>query len=206
MNQLQKMNLVTTPKGIPAVWEEGGAYGKGGSAILIGDMNGESKRALFVRMKGHLSNKEHALVKVDPNDVIVRVEREDEDLLVVVSKIQSIGEEVDEATISGIKTDKPLNVVVNEIVETVARKRYHFLIPESVTYEDNGPTIRIHYQHTRKFAVLEEIGKYCKGEWEKPLPKYYNADIIDCAIAKSKMYHCRQSVYTLEPKKRASNE
>ena len=206
MNQLQKMSLVTTPKGIPAVWEEGGASGKGGSAILIGDMNGESKRALFVRLFGDLSNKEHALVKVDPNDIIVRVERQGEDLLILVSKIKSIGEEIDEAIISGIKTDKPLNVAALEIAEIVARKRYHFLIPESVSYQDNGPTVRISYQHTRKFAVLEEIGRYAKGEWEKPLPKYYNADIIDCAIAKSKMYHCRQSVYTLEPNKKVANE
>ena len=60
-----------TKSGYPALWEQGGGASNTGEATIICDKNGQPKRAVYQRRKGHLSNAEHALIIVECGDYII---------------------------------------------------------------------------------------------------------------------------------------
>lgn len=72
--QIQKINvgIEITNKGLPAYWERGGMDNDGcGIAVVIGNHMGAAKRPIFIRSKGELACKEHALFVIKPGDIIV---------------------------------------------------------------------------------------------------------------------------------------
>ena len=84
------IRLVTTKKGHPALWEEGGGYTNTGGCIIVCNSDGSKKSPIFVRTGGHLACAEHALFSVSVGDVIIYVDRHHRDLQITVKQIISI--------------------------------------------------------------------------------------------------------------------
>ncbi len=68
------INITTTKRGIPAMWEKGGGRTSGGSSQIITGRNGEARRPVYVRKSGSLSCAEHALITVHEGFYIVNVD------------------------------------------------------------------------------------------------------------------------------------
>ncbi|GIW67768.1 MAG: hypothetical protein KatS3mg096_636 [Candidatus Parcubacteria bacterium] len=136
----EKMDIVRTKSGLPAMWESGGGYTNTGESVIIAGRNGERKKPIYIRKKGHLANREHALYIVNKGDIVVQAYHHREDFTIRVYKI--------------------------------------------VDFEDN-------------YAILELLYYYEDGEWDKPLPEKYK-DVVDAAMHKAIIYHCRYPVYYKE--------
>lgn len=128
-----KTRIELSKRGLPCVWECGGAGTNTGDSRLIGDMNGRPKKAIYIATRGHLSNGEHALIPVRVNDIIVRADQWRGDYQISVYKIKSInidnlGMELEE--INGFDNgewDYDLEDKYVDIVECAKRKAstYH---------------------------------------------------------------------------------
>lgn len=73
------VEVVTTRRGHPAVWEEGGAGRNTGDAVIVCGPGGEPLRPIAVRSGGHLSCSRHALFGLQPGTVAVEVRRQRDD-------------------------------------------------------------------------------------------------------------------------------
>lgn len=88
-NKLSK-EIELTAKGYPALWESGGGMSNTGKATIICGKNGEKKRSVYVRRKGHLSNGNHALVIVEIGDFVITSKHHRGDFEINVYKIKDI--------------------------------------------------------------------------------------------------------------------
>lgn len=61
---------------LPCMWEQGGSFGDYGVATIICAQNGGIKKPIFVKRKGKLACRKHALMVVGINDIIVEVKWE----------------------------------------------------------------------------------------------------------------------------------
>jgi hypothetical protein len=68
-----RVDLQRTQKGYPALWEGGGGYSSTGKVQVIAGPHGEKKRPVYIRQRGELAGKEHALFVVEPEDLVVYV-------------------------------------------------------------------------------------------------------------------------------------
>lgn len=83
----------TNRKGYPAFWEAGGGYSNTGEASIIADRNGQAKRAVYVRRRGHLANDRHALILVDRGDYIVKACHHRKDFVIEIYQVMDFEHE-----------------------------------------------------------------------------------------------------------------
>lgn len=90
--------------GIPALWEEGGAYTNTGCASLITNRYGDPKKALYIKQHGNLACYQHALIPIQVGDLVVSAtwnRRTGVDYMVE----QIVNIEMDKATVEEINLD-----------------------------------------------------------------------------------------------------
>lgn len=88
-----KMEIERTKSGIPCVWESGGGYTNTGVATIIANIDGQPKKAVYVRKRGHLANGEHALIPVAVGDYVVKANHHRGDFEIEVYKIVEVQKE-----------------------------------------------------------------------------------------------------------------
>lgn len=88
--QTKKYNNVVLSKGkrIPCIWEEGGFNGKTGACTLICDMKGKQKKAIFRKTNSQL--KEHALIPIRTNDIIIEANYDGNKITIIMYGIKSV--------------------------------------------------------------------------------------------------------------------
>jgi hypothetical protein len=79
-----------TKKGLPALWEAGGGYSNTGDATIIAGVDGQPKKAIYVRSRGHLANGEHALIPIAVGDYIISADHHRGDFEIFVYRITEI--------------------------------------------------------------------------------------------------------------------
>ena len=83
----KQVKIERTKKGHPAYWEAGGGYTNTGYAVVIAGMDGQRKKALYVRKRGPLANENHALVVLKVGDYIIEANHHREDFEIEIFKI-----------------------------------------------------------------------------------------------------------------------
>jgi hypothetical protein len=101
------IELVVTKKGLPALWEFGGAEAVTGFAQIIAGPNGERKYPVFERNRAYhgepLACGNHMLFVVKPGDLIVRATQTKWDFSLVVLRIYEMFSDVtDEGDFRGV--------------------------------------------------------------------------------------------------------
>jgi len=84
-----ELKLHFSRRGIPCVWEEGGGWSNTGSATIIAARDGGKKTALYIRRRGQLAGKEHALVPVSLDDVIIQARHHRGDFEILIYRIDA---------------------------------------------------------------------------------------------------------------------
>ena len=69
---MKKIQVEKTKKGYPALWEQGGGYSNTGDATIIAGPKGEKKKPVYIRRRGELANREHALFVVHEGDTVIQ--------------------------------------------------------------------------------------------------------------------------------------
>ena len=85
--------LQRTQKGYPALWEKGGGYSSTGKVQVIAGPQGEKKKPVYIRQRGELAGKEHALFVVAPGDLVVYIKRRRSDYIKAVYGITALEDE-----------------------------------------------------------------------------------------------------------------
>ena len=84
---MEKIIVEKTKKGYPAYWEAGGGYTNTGDATIITDIEGQPKKAVYIRGRGDLACQHHALVILEVGDHIVEANHHRRDFFIKISKI-----------------------------------------------------------------------------------------------------------------------
>jgi len=84
-------------KRIPCLWERGGGATNTGYAMIIADMSGGKKKALYIRQRGELAGREHALIPISVGDYIIEASHHRKDFHLTVWKIVSVSIEEEKA-------------------------------------------------------------------------------------------------------------
>lgn len=84
---MNKMRIERTKKGYPALWEAGGGSTNTGEATIITSIDGQPKRAIYVRSRGQLANCRHALVILEVGDYIIGANHHRRDFQIEILKI-----------------------------------------------------------------------------------------------------------------------
>lgn len=92
MNKI-KVSITRSKKGIPCLWEEGGAYTNTGDCTCICDKDGKPKKAIYVRQRGSLACEKHALIPIRVDDYVVSANQHRGDFEIYIYKIVNINEE-----------------------------------------------------------------------------------------------------------------
>ena len=83
----EKIQLEKTKRGYPAYWEKGGGCSNTGHAYVIADANGQAKKAIYIRRRGHLANERHALIPLSLGDYIIIADHHREDFTIIVYQV-----------------------------------------------------------------------------------------------------------------------
>ena len=94
-----EIEFILSKRGLPCLWEVGGATSNKGSAIIIASSEGESKQALCL---GSHSNGNHALIPVQIGDYIVHGYQFHKEFSFQIYKI--IGIEGDKGTLQEVNS------------------------------------------------------------------------------------------------------
>lgn len=127
-----KMAVELSKKGLPCMWEQGGAYSNTGDSMIIGDAFGNPKKAIYIRGKGHLSCGEHALIPLRKGDTIVTVSQWRHDFTINIYKIVDCNLEEKFANLELVNSfscgewDKDLDRIYKEIVEVAKDKATYY--------------------------------------------------------------------------------
>lgn len=103
------MKIERTKKGFPALWECGGGYTNTGKATIIAGKDGQPKKAIYVRRRGHLANGEHALIPIAVGDYVICAGHHREDFNIYIYKILQF------------KTEKEEDVAIVELTYEFSR-------------------------------------------------------------------------------------
>lgn len=79
-----------TKKGYPAMWELGGGHKNTGFATIIAGKNGEPKRPVYIRTRGHLANEKHALFIIERGDHVIFADHHRNDFIILVHRIKEV--------------------------------------------------------------------------------------------------------------------
>ena len=69
---IKTISIERTKKGLPALWECGGGYSNTGEAQIIANPDGSPKKPVYIRRRGELANREHALFVVHEGDTVIQ--------------------------------------------------------------------------------------------------------------------------------------
>lgn len=83
----EKFELEKSTRGHLCFWEHGGGMTNTGYAAIVADKNGQAKRAIYVKRRGHLANDKHALIPVVAGDFIINAHHHRGDFTIRVYKI-----------------------------------------------------------------------------------------------------------------------
>ena len=127
------IRIELSKRGLPCIWEEGGAGSNTGSCTLIGDKNCKPKKPIYVATRGHLSNGNHALIPVKVNDIVVECSQWRGEFTLNIYRIILLNLEEKEATLKLVNSfdnnewEFDLLQQYCDIVETAKRKArtYH---------------------------------------------------------------------------------
>ena len=84
------ISIERTKKGLPALWEQGGGYSNTGEAQIIANPDGSPKTPVYIRRRGELANREHALFVVHEGDTVIQSSHHREDFHHKVYRIVAI--------------------------------------------------------------------------------------------------------------------
>lgn len=87
------MKIEKSKRGIPCVWESGGAYSNTGSSTIICTKGGDKKAAIYVKRSGDLACGCHALIPIQPEDVVIFASQHRGDFIISLHKIIKIDED-----------------------------------------------------------------------------------------------------------------
>ena len=139
----ETIRIELSKRGLPCIWEEGGAGSNTGSCILVGDMNCRPKKPIYVATRGHLSNGNHALIPVKINDIVVICNQWRKDYKIYIYIITSFNMEKQRALLELVNSfdrnewDFDLLQKYVDIVETAKSKAraYHCRSPYFIKEE-----------------------------------------------------------------------
>ncbi len=86
----ERIKLVRTKTGLPALWESGGSHTNTGSAQIITGPKGEMLTPVFISRKGSLACTTHALFIVNVGMLVIRAKRNRGGLGMTASRIMKI--------------------------------------------------------------------------------------------------------------------
>lgn len=84
---MNKMRIERTKKGYPAFWEAGGGSTNTGEATIITSIDGQPKKAIYIRRRGQLANYQHALVILEVGDYIIEANHHREDFEIEIYRV-----------------------------------------------------------------------------------------------------------------------
>jgi len=87
---IKTISIERTKKGLPALWECGGGYSNTGEAQIIANPDGSPKKPVYIRRRGELANREHALFVVHEGDTVIQSSHHREDFHHKVYRIVAI--------------------------------------------------------------------------------------------------------------------
>ena len=90
---MKTIQITTTKRGFPAMWESGGGMSNTGHAQIITGRNGESRRPVYIRRSGHLAGGEHALITVHQGFHVVNVDQHRGDCSISIWRIMKVSVE-----------------------------------------------------------------------------------------------------------------
>lgn len=96
------IEIIRSKTGIPCLWEEGGGWTNTGYAVIITDKNGDKKKPIYVKRRGHLACEKHALVPIRKGDYFIRAHHHRKDFNIVVKKIKKIQIQDDTAEVEEV--------------------------------------------------------------------------------------------------------
>ena len=121
-----KISIERTKKGLPALWEQGGGFGNTGEATIIANPDGSPKIPIYVRQRGQLANKHHALFIISVGDVVIMANHHRRDFNTNVYKITAITEEEAELQlIASYQQGEWNNASIEEAIEAVSSNKDH---------------------------------------------------------------------------------
>src|SRR5690606_4267060 len=151
---MKKIEIEKTKKGYPALWECGGGFTNTGEATIIAGKDGQPKKAIYVRRRGHLANGEHALVILEVGDYVISANHHREDFNIYIYKILDF------------KTEK------------IIEKRDYFIFKEEISEEEFVERYKVTYAEyiKGKSSEINGLTKY----YELPSGDYCRKDSWDC--------------------------
>lgn len=130
---MERVELTLSKRGLPCIWEKGGAYSSTGDSFLIADRNGKPKKAIYIRRRGQLACKEHALIPITVGDYTVSADQHYKDFTVSISEVVEVNVKEEYYNNKVVNTfsegewDNPLPEEFEAVVEAAKRKAmdYH---------------------------------------------------------------------------------
>ena len=129
---MEYLKVERTKKGLPALWENGGAYSNTGHATIIGNSNGDKKNVLFTRHFGQLACGDHGLFIMNEGDLVCKCSQWRGDITINLYRLgKDCSDEgmeiVEQWTYSEGEWDKDLPDTINkEIVQRAIQKSYNY--------------------------------------------------------------------------------
>ena len=84
---MEKIIVEKTKKGYPACWEAGGGHTNTGYATIISGIDGQPKKAVYIRTRGSLACEHHALVILEVGDHIVEADHHRRDFEIKIFRV-----------------------------------------------------------------------------------------------------------------------
>lgn len=139
----QKFGIERTKKGYPALWERGGGHRNTGYAQIIADAEGKPKQPIYIRNRGELANREHALFIVEVGDYIIQANHHRKDYEIAVFRIIKIETDyVIVEKVNGFEMGEWDSEPQGDLAEAVAAAMekaecYHCRSPHYYMYKDD---------------------------------------------------------------------
>lgn len=201
---MKKIEIEKTKKGFPAYWEGGGGFTNTGEATIIAGKDGQPKKAIYIRRRGHLANSNHALIILEVGDYIIEANHHRRDFEIVIYKV--IDFELENG--SYITTGKTLTrMTVDQFAEKYGElEKYEKLngfyemykIDEKVVASarsadvDQIEILELKEEtYERMYAVVKQVNCFSRGEWDAELPAHLET-AVQAAMEKATCYHCRE--------------
>ena len=188
------VKIEKTRRGYPAFWEQGGGYTNTGEAIVIASSSGDPKKPVYIRRAGQLANREHALIVIQPGDVIIRANHHREDF-----NLEILQEEKFKETHNDERYSLP-NISEKQLLSWAqesawVQKKGGKVLPETVGEYKSYRYVLIRIPET--FAICSQVAQFDMGEWDNEEAAKKFADAISAAKEKATCYHCREPHFAI---------
>ena len=193
------ISIERTKKGLPALWECGGGYSNTGDATIIAGPKGEKKKPVYIRRRGELANRKHALFIIEPGDIIIRAKHHREDFSIEVLQVKKIEEScyTEKYSLPNISEEQLLDWAQES---AWVQKKGGKVLPETLgEYKsDAGHLYRyVLIRIPETFAICKPLAHFDMGEWDNEEVAANFAEAIAAAEEKATCYHCREPHYII---------